>query len=53
MHNPTLSHPFYHLPAHPYFGLVHGARFNDLFLFAIIIIAAWTIAMAMTASKSK
>jgi hypothetical protein len=50
----THLHSFYHLPVHPYLGFVHhGVRFGGLMLFAVIVIAALTIAMAMTASRSK
>ncbi len=50
----THLHSFYHLPVRPYLGFVHhGVRFGGLTLFAIIVIAALTIAMAMTASRSK
>ena len=51
---PIHLHSLYHLPVHPYLGFIHhGVRFGGLTLFAIIVIAALTIAMAMTASRSK
>jgi hypothetical protein len=52
MHTPTHFQPLAHLPAHPYLGLVHHeVRFGGLMLFALIVIAALTIATAMTAKS--
>jgi len=52
MHTPTHFQSFAHLAAHPSLGLVHHeVRFGGLMLFALIVIAALTIATAMTAKS--
>ncbi len=54
MPNPTHFHSLANLPAHSSFGFVHHeVRFGGLMLFALIVVAALTIAMTMTASRSK
>ena len=46
-------HPFYLVPNHPYFGFVHGARFNGFFLLAILVIIALGTIAVIAISKPK
>jgi len=47
------SHPACLIPGHPYLAFVHGPRFNDLFLLAILVIVALGTIAVIEISKPK